>query len=220
MTEEQQKEQFSVAYVRAVAAVAGINIYRPEVDDDSVDIGFAARAFDGLPLRPQPAEHRLLADLDPADLAAYLRDTGWSEESIRPGHSAVWRHAANGTAVELELPLRRDFGDYLARLAEAVHLLAAVERRPARAVLDDLTLPAAGEVRFAVIDREEELTARADLNADDHAVAGAAYLAGDLVRFRGVLHRLPRLSRIDQIEAFERVRLDREGVPIVSGHPG
>lgn len=34
-----QKEQFSIAYVRAVAAVAGVKILRAEVDDDSIDIG-------------------------------------------------------------------------------------------------------------------------------------------------------------------------------------
>jgi hypothetical protein len=51
MTEEQQKEQFSKAYVRAVAAAARINIYEPVVDDDSVDIGFAIRSVIG---RPQP----------------------------------------------------------------------------------------------------------------------------------------------------------------------
>jgi hypothetical protein len=36
-----QKEQFSIAYVRALAAVAGLKIRREEVDDDSVDIQFA-----------------------------------------------------------------------------------------------------------------------------------------------------------------------------------
>jgi len=40
MTEEQQKEQFSIAYVSAVAAVAGVNTYTPKVDDDSIDLGF------------------------------------------------------------------------------------------------------------------------------------------------------------------------------------
>ena len=39
----QQKEQFSIAYVRAVASVAGYNTYKPEVDDDSVDFGIAAK---------------------------------------------------------------------------------------------------------------------------------------------------------------------------------
>lgn len=36
-----QKEQFSIAYVRAVAAAAGFKIYRENVDDDGIDIGFS-----------------------------------------------------------------------------------------------------------------------------------------------------------------------------------
>lgn len=39
----QQQEQFSRAYVHAVATVAGFTTYRPDVDDDSVDLGIAAR---------------------------------------------------------------------------------------------------------------------------------------------------------------------------------
>jgi hypothetical protein len=53
MTEEQQKEQFSIAFVRAVAAAAGVNIYRPEVDDDSVDIGFCTRVVRNRAMRPR-----------------------------------------------------------------------------------------------------------------------------------------------------------------------
>lgn len=34
-----QKEQFSIAYVHAVAAVAGVKVLRTDVDDDSIDIG-------------------------------------------------------------------------------------------------------------------------------------------------------------------------------------
>jgi hypothetical protein len=34
-----QKEQFSVAFVHAVASVAGVKIIRAEVDDDSIDVG-------------------------------------------------------------------------------------------------------------------------------------------------------------------------------------
>lgn len=40
---DQQKEQFSKAFVHAIATVAGYAIYKPEVDDDSVDLGIAAR---------------------------------------------------------------------------------------------------------------------------------------------------------------------------------
>ncbi len=49
----QQKEQYSIAFVRAIAAVAGYSVYRPEVDDDSVDIGFAARGLADTPRAPR-----------------------------------------------------------------------------------------------------------------------------------------------------------------------
>lgn len=38
----QQKEQFSNAYLQAVVTVAGYCLYKPAVDDDSVDWGIAA----------------------------------------------------------------------------------------------------------------------------------------------------------------------------------
>lgn len=43
----QQQEQFSLAYVRAVVAAAGFAAYRPEVDDDSVDLVVASRRSGG-----------------------------------------------------------------------------------------------------------------------------------------------------------------------------
>ncbi len=43
----QQKEQFSNAYLQAVASVAGYSLYKPAVDDDSVDWGIAARGTIG-----------------------------------------------------------------------------------------------------------------------------------------------------------------------------
>lgn len=48
-----QKEQFSIAYVRAVIAAAGYNVYKMEVDEDSVDLGIGATASLDLPLRPR-----------------------------------------------------------------------------------------------------------------------------------------------------------------------
>ncbi|MBN9119977.1 MAG: DUF4365 domain-containing protein [Planctomycetes bacterium] len=42
-----QKEQFSRAYVQAVAAVAGYAWYVPSVDDDSVDLGIAEKGGRG-----------------------------------------------------------------------------------------------------------------------------------------------------------------------------
>lgn len=40
----QRKEQFSNALVRAIAASIGVSCYKLEVDDDSIDIGFASKA--------------------------------------------------------------------------------------------------------------------------------------------------------------------------------
>lgn len=48
-----QKEEFSKAWVHAVATVAGYKITRMDVDDDSVDVGIAGSRGDGrLPKAP------------------------------------------------------------------------------------------------------------------------------------------------------------------------
>ncbi|MCP2729084.1 DUF4365 domain-containing protein [Limnofasciculus baicalensis] len=43
----QQKEQFSSTFVRVVASVAGYALYKPEVDEDSIDWGIAAKGGRG-----------------------------------------------------------------------------------------------------------------------------------------------------------------------------
>jgi Domain of unknown function (DUF4365) len=43
MTLDDQKEQFSVAYAHAIAAVAQLAVSKPSVDDDSIDITFSRR---------------------------------------------------------------------------------------------------------------------------------------------------------------------------------
>lgn len=43
----QQKEQFSNAYLQAITSVAGYSLYKPAVDDDSVDWGIAATGIMG-----------------------------------------------------------------------------------------------------------------------------------------------------------------------------
>ncbi|MBE9233568.1 DUF4365 domain-containing protein [Cuspidothrix issatschenkoi LEGE 03284] len=49
----QQKEQFSITYVRAIAAVSGYSIYRPEIDNDSVDLGILSRGGTGKIFSPR-----------------------------------------------------------------------------------------------------------------------------------------------------------------------
>jgi hypothetical protein len=43
----QQKEQFSNTYLQAITTVAGYSLYKPSVDDDSVDWGIATRGIMG-----------------------------------------------------------------------------------------------------------------------------------------------------------------------------
>lgn len=71
-----------------------------------------------------------------------------------------------------------------------------------------------GEVRFTLFDQEEEIHAKADLSVGQYAEAIAAHATTDLVSFKGVLQRLPRLNRIDRVSDFQRIRLDDEGVPV------
>jgi hypothetical protein len=55
MDVSQRKEQFSLAYVRAVASVAGFSASIPEVDDDSEDLILSGRIVAGVPSRPKIA---------------------------------------------------------------------------------------------------------------------------------------------------------------------
>jgi hypothetical protein len=54
----QQKEQFSNVYLQAVTTVAGYTLYKPFVDDDSVDWGVAAKGATG-PIRAPRLELQL-----------------------------------------------------------------------------------------------------------------------------------------------------------------
>ena len=54
----QQKEQFSNVYLQAVTTVAGYSVYKPSVDDDSVDWGIAAKGGTG-PIRAPRLELQL-----------------------------------------------------------------------------------------------------------------------------------------------------------------
>ncbi len=49
----QQKEQFSFAYIRAVATVAGYKVTREEVDDDSVDLTISETGGSGTVRSPK-----------------------------------------------------------------------------------------------------------------------------------------------------------------------
>jgi Domain of unknown function (DUF4365) len=49
----QQQEQFSNAYLLAVATIAGLKLAKPGVDDDSIDFIISGKDFSGTYSRPQ-----------------------------------------------------------------------------------------------------------------------------------------------------------------------
>ncbi|GJD19149.1 hypothetical protein RIVM261_041050 [Rivularia sp. IAM M-261] len=49
----QQKQQFSNAYIQALASAAGYSLYKPFVDNDSVDWGIAAKGTEGIVRAPR-----------------------------------------------------------------------------------------------------------------------------------------------------------------------
>jgi hypothetical protein len=53
MTENDQKEEISRAYVKAVAATAGFSVYQPSIDDDSIDMGISSGGSAGMERRPR-----------------------------------------------------------------------------------------------------------------------------------------------------------------------
>lgn len=65
-----------------------------------------------------------------------------------------------------------------------------------------------GEVRFTLFDKENEFRARSNLAPDDYAEAAAAHLKSEPVTFKSVLHRLPRLNRLEEVTEFQRIRFD------------
>ncbi len=53
MDRNQKQEQFSIAYVIAMAAKVGLSYARPSVDNDSVDLSLSGRGYDGKVRSPQ-----------------------------------------------------------------------------------------------------------------------------------------------------------------------
>ncbi len=85
----------------------------------------------------------------------------------------------------------------------------------------------AGEVRFTLFDQGEEIRAKADLDEYHYSLAGQAHLRNRIVSFKGVLQRLPRLNRVQNVTDFQILEF-ADGIPpeveemkkVVSGGPG
>jgi hypothetical protein len=92
MTLDDQKEQFSFAYVRAVAATAQIVVSEPSVDDDSVDLSFQQKGGNGQVRSPRleaQVKCTEIADVHPDHIAYPLKLKNYEE--LRPTNLLVPR---------------------------------------------------------------------------------------------------------------------------------
>src|ERR1035437_2999240 len=93
MDTNQQKEQFSAAYVRAGVAVAGLRVSKLEADDDSIDLTLSARGAVQVRVHASASASVLTIDTmaippELADASAVAHSTGWKCRSNFPSVSA------------------------------------------------------------------------------------------------------------------------------------
>jgi hypothetical protein len=84
-------------------------------------------------MRSVAPDRSALEALPPETLEAYLRGSGWVEVRRTPGLVALWRRLddRSGRNVELLVPLDRELGDYVERLADVFQRLESLEGRSA-----------------------------------------------------------------------------------------
>ena len=131
----------------------------------------------------------------------------------------VSRVPAGGGEARREIPLRQEVFDVAEVLGPRLRSVPKPRVDRFFGYMDelrgqpvpDIGLPA-GDVRFTLFDQGEEIRAKADLNERDYSLAGRAHLAGTVVSFKGILQRLPRLNRINEVTDFQVVDFD-DGIP-------
>jgi hypothetical protein len=114
-----RKEQFSVAFVRALAAVAGLSVSRPEPDCDSEDLILSARLH-GTPIRSPKVALQLKCSSnlgrgpDSVSIALPLKNY----DDLRPTNLAVPR-----LLVVVEIPPGEEPNEWIHQTEERVCLL-------------------------------------------------------------------------------------------------
>jgi hypothetical protein len=88
-----------------------------------------------------------LRNLRPLDVVAYLRAKGWRKEADLDDKGSLWFNSADGTEVDVTLPMRRDLADYALRMGELLRNLSVAEQRSELEILRDLATTTADLIR-------------------------------------------------------------------------
>lgn len=86
----------------------------------------------------------------PTEFAAYLRQSGW-QHTRSDSHWSWFQRDGYGTAIELEVPLRLEAGDYPRAARTLLENLSKLEQRDAAQILRDVKAVALDIVRIGIV---------------------------------------------------------------------
>jgi hypothetical protein len=95
--------------------------------------------------------------LRPGDVRLYLTSRGWVPKRNGASDKAIEFRHPSFPGAELLLPLKRESGDFVLRMADVVVGLATIEQRPAWEVLRDVSGPPGDVFRLRVFGADAEL---------------------------------------------------------------
>jgi hypothetical protein len=95
--------------------------------------------------------------LRPGDVRLYLTSRGWVPRRNGVTDKAMEFRHPSFPGAELLLPLQREVGDFVLRMADVVVSLATIEQRPAWEVLKDVSGPPGDVFRLRVFAADAEL---------------------------------------------------------------
>ena len=110
--------------------------------------------------------------LQPLEIAAYLRATGWKDTRYEPRRFSLWLKDDD----EILLPLTKELADFSLRMGDALRTLAVVEDRSQLELLSDLSTAQADVVRVRFI---EPATSGGQLPIEEYVAA--AQLTRDIL---------------------------------------
>ncbi len=146
--------------------------------------------------------------LPPLGVASYLRSKGWYQSDVIGRRGSVWSSRRPGLeGYEILLPLSRELGDYVTRMAEMIGTLEVAEGRPQTQILEDIADATADVVRIQIegpVAQDGTLPIDEGVEAFERARDLMLAAACAAVRPRAVYHtRRPTLA----MEYMTRLRL-------------
>jgi hypothetical protein len=145
------------------------------------------------------------------ELVQYLRANGWQQDRQIPDKASYWLgKGAAGEELEILLPMRTDFADYAARMAEVLHTLEVAEERSQLEILHDLSTINADVVRIRThMDEAEASGIQIDEGVQLHQRARDLWIAAACA----ARHPKPAFANRKPDVVMDSVRKVRFGVP-------